>query len=190
MSASFVAGARLHIVDSSCRFSGMLPALKLHADRPGFDRRDRSSHECRLMRDVARMLLGAEEVKASLRYVRATTLLPPSSRPNHLSERSEALRHVSADAKPCCVLPATAWLLVCTHLGASRVPSPAASIGPSPLHLGGCLESAGWLGGGEARSFEDGDAHCVPRLTIQRQFAACLQDAQRVARRRYSAFPG
>ena len=139
---------------------------------------------------AARVLIGAEQVKASLRYVRATSLLPPSSCPNHLSKRSNALWHVSVDAQPSCVLAATVWLLVCAHLDASRVPRPAASIGPSPSHLGGCLGSAGRLGGGEARSFEDGDALCVPRLAVLRRFAACQEDTQGVFQRRPAAFSG
>ena len=164
MSAPSVARASLHVIGSSCRFTGVMPAPKPHSDRPGFDHRDRSCHGCRLTRNVARMLIGAEEMSASFRYVRATSLPPHSSCSDHVSKRSEAPWHVSVDTQPSCVLPATVRLLVCAHLDQSRVPRPAASIGPSPSHLGGCLGSAGRLGGGEARSFEDGDALCVPRL--------------------------
>ena len=60
MSALFVARARLHVVGSSCRFAGVLPAPKSHSERPGVDRRHRSCHEYRLMRNVARLLIGAE----------------------------------------------------------------------------------------------------------------------------------
>ena len=168
----------------------MLPAPKLHADRPGVDRRHRSCHGYRLMRNVARILIGGEEMSASFRYVHATSLLPPSSCPDHISKRSEAPWHVSADAQPSCMLPATVWLLVCAHLDECRVPSPAASIGPCSLHQGGYFGSDSWLGGEEARIFQVGDALCVLPLALWRQFDACLENAQRVIQRRRAAFPG
>ena len=137
MSAPSVARARLHVVGSSCRFAGVMPTPKPHSERPGVDRRHRSCHEYRLTRNVARLHIGAEEMSASFRYVRATSLPPHSSCPDHVSKRSEAPWHVSNDAQPSCVLPATVWLLVCAHLDQSRVPRPAASIGSSSLHQAG-----------------------------------------------------
>ena len=136
MSAPSMARARLHVIGSTCRFTGVMPAPKPHSDKPGFDRLDRSSHGCRLTTDAAHLLVGAAEVTFSLRYVRASCLPPPSSRPDHVSKRSEALWHASADAHSACVPSATVCLLVRAHLDECRVPSPAASIGPSPLHLG------------------------------------------------------
>ena len=168
MSAPSVARARLHVVGSSCRFAGMIPAPKPHFERPGFDRRDRSCHGCRLTSVAAHFLVGAAEVTFNLRHVRFSSLPPPSSHPDHVSSRSEAHWHVSADAHPCCVLPAIVWLLVRAQLDECRVPRLAAPIGPSPSHLGGYLGSDGWLGGGEARRFEAGYALCVPRLAAQR----------------------
>ena len=76
------------------------------------------------------------------------------------------------------------------HLDECRVPSPAASIGPSPAHLGGCLGLASRLGGGEARRFEAGYAICVPRLAAQRRFAVCAEDDDRLVQRRRATFPG
>ena len=81
-------------------------------------------------------------------------------------------------------------LAVCAHLDECRVPSPEASTGPSPSHLGCCLGSVEWLGGGGARSFEDGDAVCVPRLALRRRFAVCLEDARGITRCRPSALSG
>ena len=162
----------------------------MHAHRPGFDRRHRSCHECRLTRTAAHLLIDAEEMSASLRYVRATSLLPPIACPNDVSKRSETPWHVSPDTHPSFVLPAAMWLLVRAHLDECRVPSPAASIGPCSLHRGGYLGSDGWLGGEEARVFQVGDELCVPRLALRRQFDACLENAQRVVQRRRAAFPG
>ena len=62
--------------------------------------------------DAAHLLVGAAEVTFSLRYVRASCLPPPSSRPDHVSKRSEALWHASADAHSACVPSATVCLLV------------------------------------------------------------------------------
>ena len=143
-----------------------------------------------MTRNVTRMLIGAEEMSASFRYARATSLPPHSSCPYHVSKRSEAPWHVLADAQPSCVLPATVWLLVRAHLDECRVPSPAASIGPCSLHQGGYLRSDGWLGGEEARVFQVGDEFCVPRLALRRQFDACLENARRVLQRRRAASPG
>ena len=190
MSAPSVARARLHVVGSSCRFAGVLSAPESQSERPGVDRRHRSCHEYRLTRNVACLHIGTEEMSASFRYVRAISLPPHSSRPDPVSKRSEALWHVSDDAQPSCVLPATVWLLVRAHLDECRVPSPAASIGPCSLHRGGYLGSDGWLGGEEARVFQVGDELCVPRLALRRQFDACLENAQRVVQRRRAAFPG
>ena len=140
--------------------------------------------------NVARILIGAKEMSASFRYVRAISLTPHSSRPDHVSKRSEALWHVSDDAQPSCVLPATVWLLVRAHLDQSRVPSPAASIGLSSSHPAGYFESTGWYEGEEALRFDAGDAVCMPRLASSRQFAACLEDMQRVVQRRILVFSG
>ena len=70
------------------------------------------------------------------------------------------------------------------HLDECRVPSPAALVGSSPSHLGGCLGSAEWLGGVEAWRFQGGDAVCVPRLAPQRRIVACLERARGIAQRR------
>ena len=172
MSAPSMARARLHVIGSSCRFTGVMPAPKPHSDKPGFDRLDRSSHGCRLTTDAAHLLVGAAEVTFSLRYVRASCLPPPSSRPDHVSKRSEALWHASADAHSACVPSATVCLLVHTHLDECRVPNPEASTRPSPARLSRCLGSAEWIGGGEAWIFQGGDAVCAPRLAPRRRFAA------------------
>ena len=172
MSAPSMARARLHVIGSSCRFTGVMPAPKPHSDKPGFDRLDRSSHGCRLTTDAAHLLVGAAEMTFSLRYVRASCLPPPSSRPDHVSKRSEALWHASADAHSACVPSATVCLLVRTHLDECRVPNPEASTRPSPARLSRCLGSAEWIGGGEAWIFQGGDAVCAPRLAPRRRFAA------------------
>ena len=117
-------------------------------------------------------LVGAAEMTFSLRYVRASCLPPPSSRPDHVSKRSEALWHASADAHSACVPSATVCLLVRTHLDECRVPNPEASTRPSPARLSRCLGSAEWIGGGEAWIFQGGDAVCAPRLAPRRRFAA------------------
>ena len=121
-------------------------------------------------------------------------LMPVTARlrscPGHVSSRSEAPWHASADAHSSCVPSATVCLLVCAHLDECRVPSPAALIGPSPSHLGGCLRSAGRIGGGEAWRFQAGDALCVPRLAPQRRFAAYLERAHGIAERRRMAVSG
>ena len=70
MLAPSVARARLHVIGSSCRFTGVLPALKPHFDKPGFDHRDRSSHGCRLTIVAAHLLVGAAEVTFNLSHVR------------------------------------------------------------------------------------------------------------------------
>ena len=139
---------------------------------------------------MPRVLVGAAVVTFSLKGVLASSLPPPSRRPDHVSSRSEAHWHVSADAHPSCVLPAIVWLLARAQLDECRVPRLAAPIGPSPSHQGGCLASDGRLGGGEARRFEAGYAVCVPRLAAQRRFAACAEDAERVIPRRRATFPG
>ena len=172
MSAPSMARARLHVIGSTCRFTGVMPAPKPHSDKPGFDRLDRSSHGCRLTTDAAHLLVGAAEMTFSLRYVRASCLPPPSSRPDHVSKRSEALWHASADAHSACVPSATVCLLVRTHLDECRVPNPEASTRPSPARLSRCLGSAEWIGGGEAWIFQGGDAVCAPRLAPRRRFAA------------------
>ena len=112
MSVPFVARARLRVVGSSCRFAGVMPAPKPHSERLGVDRRHRSYHEYRLTRNVTCLHIGAEEMSASFRYARATSLPPHSSCPDHVSKRSEAPQHVSADVHPCCVPLATVCLLV------------------------------------------------------------------------------
>ena len=172
MSAPSMARARLHVIGSTCRFTGVMPAPKPHSDKPGFDRLDRSSHGCRLTTDAAHLLVGAAEVTFSLRYVRASCLPPPSSRPDHISKRSEALWHASADAHSACVPSATVCLLVRTHLDECRVPNPEASTRPSPARLSRCLGSAERIGGGEAWRFQGGDAVCAPRLAPRRRFVA------------------
>ena len=103
MSAPFVARARLHVIGSTCRFAGVMPAPKLHSDRPGFDRLDRLNHVCRLTSDAAHLLVSAAAVTFSLRYVRASCLPPLRSCPGHVSSRSEAPWHASADAHSSCV---------------------------------------------------------------------------------------
>ena len=190
MSAPSMARARLHVIGSSCRFTGVMPAPKPHSDKPGLDRLDRLCHVCRLTSDAAHLLVGAAAVTFSLRYVRASCLPPLRSCPDHVSSRSEAPWHASADAHPACVPLATVCLLVCADLDECRVPSPAASIGTSPSRLGGCLGSDGRIGGGEAWRFQDGDALCVPRLALWRRFAACLEDSRGINKRRPTAVSG
>ena len=190
MSAPSMAIDRLHVIGSTCRFAGVMPAPKPHTDRPGFDSLDRSIHGCRLTTDVARVLVGAAEVTFSLSHVRASSLPLLSPRPDHVSKRSEAPWHVSSDAHSSCVPSATVCLLVGAHLDKCRVPSPAASIGSSPSHLGGCLGSAERLGGREAWRFQAGDAVCVPRLSLWRRFAACPEHARGIAQRRPMAVSG
>ena len=184
MSAPSMAIDRLHVIGSTCHFAGVMPAPKPHSERPGFDRRDRSCHGYRLTTDAARLLVGAAVVTFSLRCVRASCMLSLSSCPDHVSKQSEAPWHVSSDAHSSCVPSATVCLLVRAHLDECRVPSPEALIGSSPAHLGGCLRSAEWLGGGGARRFPGGDAVCVPRLAPQRRFVACLERARGIAQRR------
>ena len=181
---------RLHVIGSTCHFADVMPAPKPHSERPGFDRRDRSCDGYRLTTDAARLLVGAAVVTFSLRYVRASCMLSLSSCPDHVSKQSEAPWHVSSDAHSSCVPSATVCLLVGAHLDKCRVPSPAASIGSSPSHLGGCLGLASRLGGGEARRFEAGYAICVPRLAAQRRFAVCAEDDDRLVQRRRATFPG
>ena len=111
MSAPFVARARLHVIGSTCRFAGVMPAPKPHSDRPGFDRLDRLNHVCRLTSDAAHLLVGAAAVTFSLRCVRASCLPPLRSCPGHVSSRSEAPWHASADAHSSCVPSATVCLL-------------------------------------------------------------------------------
>ena len=190
MSAPSMARARLHVIGSTCRFTGVMPAPKPHSERPGSDCLDRSSHGCSLTSDAARVLVGAAEVTFSLSHVRASSLPLLSPRPDHVSKRSEVPWHVSADSHSCCVPSVTVCLLVCAHLDECRVPSPSASIGPSPSRSGGCLGSVEWLGGGEARRFQGGDALCVPRLAPQRRFAAYLERAHGIAERRRMAVSG
>ena len=90
MSAPFVARARLHVVGSSCRFAGVMPAPKPHSERPGFDRRVGSCHGCRLTSDAAHVLVGAADVTVILSNVRATSLPLLTSRPGRVSKREEA----------------------------------------------------------------------------------------------------
>ena len=183
MSAPSVARDRLHVIGSSCRFAGVMHAPKPHSERPGFDRFDRSCHGCRLTSNAARLLVSAAAVTFSLRYVRASCLPPLRSCPDHVSSRSEAPWHVPSDAHSSCVPSATVCLLVGAHLDKCRVPSPAASIGSSPSHLGGCLGSAERLGGREALRLQAGDAVRVPRLSLWRRFAACPEHARGIAQR-------
>ena len=107
MSAPSIARARPHVIGSTCRFAGVMPAPKPHSDRPGFDRLGRSCHGCRLTSDAAHLLVGAAAVTFSLRYVRASCLPPLRSCPDHVSSRSEAPWHASADAHSSCVPLAT-----------------------------------------------------------------------------------
>ena len=107
MSAPSIARARPHVIGSTCRFAGVMPARKPHSDRPGFDRLDRLCHGCRLTSDAAHLFVGAAAVTFRLRYVRASCLPPLSSCPNHVSSRSEAPWHASADAHSSCVPLAT-----------------------------------------------------------------------------------
>ena len=107
MSAPSMARARPHVIGSTCRFAGVMPAPKPHSDRPGFDRLGRSCHVCRLTTDAAHLLVGAAAVTFRLRYVRASCLPPLSSCPDHVSSRSEAPWHASADAHSSCVPLAT-----------------------------------------------------------------------------------
>ena len=139
---------------------------------------------------VAHALLGATEASASLKNVRATWPLPPSSCPNHVGQRPEAPWHATAEAFSACVPPAAVCLLVDAHVAQDRVPSPEASIGTSPAHLGGYLGSDGRIGGGEAWRFEGSDALCLPRLALWRRFSVCLEDARGIAQRRPSAVSG
>ena len=142
------------------------------------------SYGCRLTSDAARVLVGAAQVTFSLRHVRASCPPPRRSRPDHVSKQSEAPWHVSSDAHSSCVPSATVCLLlVGAHLDKCRVPSPAASIGSSPSHLGGCLGSAERLGGREAWRFQAGDAVRVPRLSLWRRFVACPERARGIAQR-------
>ena len=52
MSAPSMARDRLHVIGSTCRFAGVMPAPKPHSERPGVDRRHRSYHEYRLTPNV------------------------------------------------------------------------------------------------------------------------------------------
>ena len=190
MSAPSIARARPHVIGSTCRLAGVMPAPNPHSDRPGFDRLGRSCHECRLTSDAAHLLVGAVAVTFSLRYVRASCLPPLRSCPDHVSSRSEAPLHASADAHPALCAVGHRVPPRVAHLDECRVPSPAASLGPSPAPLGGCLGLASRLGGGEARRFEAGYAICVPRLAAQRRFAVCAEDDDRLVQRRRATFPG
>ena len=190
MSAPSMAIDRLHVIGSTCRFAGVMPAPKPHSERPGFDRRDRSCYGYRLTTDAARLLVGAAVVTFSLRCVRASCMLSLSSCPDHVSKQSEAPWHMSSDAHSSCVPSATVCLLVGAHLDKCRVPSPPASIGSSPLHLGGCLGSAERLGGREAWRFQGGDALCVLRLAPQHRFAVCLERVCGMPQRRHMAVSG
>ncbi|MDC0526137.1 hypothetical protein OAO87_03965 [bacterium] len=76
-----MARARLHVIGSSCRFAGVMPAPKPHSERPDFDRRDRSCHGCRLTSDAARLLVGAAEMTFSFSHVRDSCLPSLMSRP-------------------------------------------------------------------------------------------------------------
>ena len=107
MSAPSSARARPHVIGSTCRFAGVMPAPKPNSDRPGFDRLDRLCHGCRLTSDAAHLFVGAAAVTFRLRYVRASCLPPLSSCPDHVSSRSEAPWHASADAHSSCVPLAT-----------------------------------------------------------------------------------
>ena len=66
----------------------------------------------RLTSDAAHLLVDAAAVTFSLRYVRASCLPPLRSCPGHVSSRSEAPWHASADAHSSCVPSATVCLLV------------------------------------------------------------------------------
>ena len=112
MSAPSIARARPHVIGSTCRLAGVMPAPNPHSDRPGFDRLDRSCHECRLTSDAAHLLVSAVVVTFSLRYVRASCMLSLSSCPDHVSKQLEAPWHVSSDAHSSCVPSATVCLLV------------------------------------------------------------------------------
>ena len=93
-----------------------------------------------MTQNVARLHIGAEEMSASFRYVRATSLPPHSSCPYHVSKRSEAPWHVSDDAQPSCVLPATVWLLVRAHLDqAEEAPAGVAAVL-------GSIDARTWVG--------------------------------------------
>ena len=121
-----MARARLHVIGSTCRFTGVMPAPKPHSDKPGFDSLDRSSHGCSLTSAAAHVLVGAAEVTFSLSHVRASSLPLLSPRPDHVSKRSEVPWHVSADSHSCCVSSVTVCLLV------SRVRSPGRMSCPEP----------------------------------------------------------
>ncbi|MDC0525612.1 hypothetical protein OAO87_01340 [bacterium] len=183
MSAPSKARARLHVIVSTCHFAGVMPAPKPHSDRLGFDRLDRSCHGCRLTSDAAHLLVGAAAVTFSLRCVRASCLPSLRSCPDHVSSRSEAPWYASADAHSSCVPLASMCLLVRAHLDECRVPSPAASTGPSRSRPGGCLGSAERFGGEEAWRLQAGDAVFVPRMAPQRRFVACLERARCIAQR-------
>ena len=90
MSAPSVARDRLHVIGSSCRFAGVMPAPKPHSERPGFDCRARSCHVCRLTSDAAHLLVGAVVVTFSFSHVRDSCLQSLSSCPDLVSKRSEA----------------------------------------------------------------------------------------------------
>ena len=124
------------------------------------------------------------EVCARLMFATAQVM----SRPCQQSVRS-ALACVGRRSLILCAV-GHVCLAVCAHLDECRVPSPAASIELSPAHLGGYFGSAGRLGGGEAWRFQVGDALCAPRLAPQRQFAAYLERACGIAKRRPCAVSG
>ena len=190
MSAPSMARDHLHVIGSSCRFAGVMPAPKPHSDRPCFDRRDRSSHGCRLTTDAAHLLVGAAAVTFSLRYVRASCLPPLRSCPGHVSSRSEAPWHASADAHSCCVPAAAVRTSLTPRVAESRVPRPTASIGPSSLRRAGQFGCADGLRGRQARRFDDHAMVYARRRARQRRFSACPEDAQRVPQRRKYGYPG
>ena len=122
MSAPSIARARPHVIGSICRLAGVMPAPNPHSDRPGFDRLDRSCHECRLTSDAAHLLVSAVVVTFSLRYVRASCMLSLSSRSDHVSKRSGALCHASAERFSSHVPPAAMRARLGTEQAKYRVP--------------------------------------------------------------------
>ena len=132
-------------------------------------------------RSFARRRCGGDlQVEVCARLMSATAQL--MSRPCQQSVRS-ALACVGRCSLILCAVGHRVPPRV-AHLDECRVRSPAALIGSSPSHLGGCLGSAEWLGGVEAWRFQGGDAVCVPRLAPQRRFVACLERARGIAQRR------
>ena len=132
-------------------------------------------------RSFARWRRGGDlQLEVCARLMSATAQV--MSRPCQQSVRS-ALACVGRRSLILCAV-GHVCLAVCAHLDKCRVPSPAASTGPSPSHLGDCLGSVEWFGGVEAWRFQAGDAVCVPRLAPQRRFVACLERARDIAQRR------